>query len=44
MENQMINLIGKEVIVRADKAGVFFGTLIAKDGSEVELKNDSTKL
>ncbi len=39
----MSNLLGKEVIVRADKAGVFFGTLIAKDGSEVELK-DARKL
>ena len=36
MENKMI---GQKVIVRADRAGVFFGTLIQKDGSEVELKN-----
>jgi hypothetical protein len=43
MENQMSNLLGKEVIVRADKAGVFFGTLIAKEGSEVKLK-DARKL
>lgn len=36
MENKMI---GQKVIVRADRAGVFFGTLVQKDGSEVELKN-----
>jgi len=35
MENQ----IGKKVIVRADKAGVFFGTLSKKEGTEVQLKN-----
>ncbi len=35
MENQ----IGKKVIVRADKAGVFFGTLSKKKGTEVQLKN-----
>jgi len=35
MENQ----IGKKVIVRADKAGVFFGTLTKKEGSEVQLSN-----
>jgi len=35
MENQ----IGKKVIVRADKAGVFFGTLISKNGLEVQLNN-----
>jgi hypothetical protein len=29
--------IGKKVIVRADKAGVFFGTLIAKNDLEVQL-------
>ena len=34
MENQ----IGKKVIVRADRAGVFFGTLVRKEGSEVQLK------
>lgn len=33
------SLIGKEVIVRADKAGVFFGTLNAKEGDEVQLLN-----
>jgi len=35
----MKNLIGKKVIVRADKAGVFFGTLSQKEGSEVTLTN-----
>ena len=29
--------LGKKVIVRADRAGVFFGTLTEKDGSEVVL-------
>jgi len=35
MENQ----IGKKVIVRADKAGVFFGTLTKKKGLELQLTN-----
>lgn len=35
----MKNLIGKKVIVRADRAGVFYGTLTEKDGSEVTLTN-----
>lgn len=35
MENQ----IGKKVIVRADKAGVLFGTLTKKEGLEVQLTN-----
>lgn len=30
---------GKKVIIRADRAGVFFGTLKNKDGSEVTLTN-----
>ena len=30
---------GKKVIVRADRAGVFFGTLVKKEGSEVQLKD-----
>lgn len=30
-------MVGKKVIVRADEAGVFFGTLESKDGSEVKL-------
>lgn len=29
----------KKVIVRADRAGVFFGTLIEKNGREVKLVN-----
>lgn len=35
----MKNLIGKKVIVRSDRAGVFFGTLSAKEGNEVQLTN-----
>ncbi len=31
--------LGKKVIVRADRAGVFFGTLTEKEGSEVTLTN-----
>lgn len=30
-------MLGKKVIIRADKAGVFFGTLKEKNGSEVVL-------
>ena len=37
------NLIGRKVIIRADRAGVFFGTLVAKNdtpaGVEVEMKD-----
>lgn len=37
------NLIGRKVIIRADRAGVFFGTLLAKNdtpaGVEVEMKD-----
>lgn len=32
-------LIGKRVIVRCSRAGVFYGTLSEKEGQEVELKN-----
>lgn len=32
-------LIGKRVIVRCDRAGVFFGELVARKGQEVELKD-----
>ena len=32
-------MIGKKVIVRTNSAGVHFGTLAAKDGKEVVLKN-----
>lgn len=31
--------IGKKVIIRAQGAGVFFGTLVERDGQEVELKD-----
>ena len=33
------NYIGRKVIIRADRAGVFYGTLAAKEGTEVELKD-----
>lgn len=33
------NFIGKKVIVRGDRSGVFFGTLAEKDGKEVRLTN-----
>ena len=43
----IMELIGKKVIIRADRAGVFFGTLTAKTdtpaGVEVELR-DSRRL
>ena len=35
----MEEYINQKVIVRADRAGVFFGTLIRKEGNEVELKD-----
>lgn len=35
----MKKYINEKVIIRADSAGVFYGTLIEKDGTEVELKN-----
>ena len=35
----MKNQIGKKVIVRADRAGVFYGTLTAKKKDEVQLEN-----
>lgn len=31
--------LNKKVIVRADRAGVFFGTIESKEGSEVTLHN-----
>ena len=31
--------LNKKVIIRADRAGVFYGTIIRKDGGEVELKD-----
>ena len=39
----MKEFIGKQVIVRADRAGVFFGTLSSVNGSEVIL-NDARKI
>lgn len=33
------NFIGKRVIIRGDRSGVFFGTLVAKEGTEVKLEN-----
>lgn len=38
-EIKMEKLIGKKVIVRGDRSGVFFGTLVRKEGREVELTN-----
>ena len=35
----MKKMMNKKVIVRGDRSGVFFGTLVAKDGREVELEN-----
>ena len=35
MGNEMMN---KKVIVRGDRSGVFFGTLVGKDGGEVKLE------
>ena len=35
----MEGFMNKKVIVRGDRSGVFFGTLVGKDGSEVVLKN-----
>lgn len=31
--------LNKKVIIRTDRAGVFYGTIIRKDGDEVELKD-----
>lgn len=33
------NFMNKKVIVRGDRSGVFFGTLVAKEGKEVKLEN-----
>lgn len=35
----MKKFMNKKVIVRGDRSGVFFGTLVEKDGSEITLKN-----
>lgn len=32
------NFFNKKVIVRGDRSGVFFGTLVSKDGREVKLE------
>lgn len=39
MKTKKSSLIGEYVIVRSHLAGVFFGTLTAKNGQELELKN-----
>lgn len=33
------NFIYKKVIVRGNRSGVFFGTLVEKEGTEVKLQN-----
>lgn len=35
----MTDYTGKKCIIRADRAGVFFGEVVSREGSEVELKN-----
>ena len=35
----MEGFMNKKVIVRGDRSGVFFGMLVEKNGSEVELKD-----
>ena len=35
----MKNYIGQKVIIRSDKAGVFYGVLTEKEGSEVTLSD-----
>ena len=35
----MGDFLNKKVIVRGDRSGVFYGTLVAKDGREVKLTN-----
>ena len=34
------NTLNKKVIIRGDKSGVFFGTLVAKEGTEVKLDGE----
>ena len=34
-----VNMTGKKVIIRADRAGVFFGTLKEQNGSEVTMED-----
>lgn len=33
------NFLNRKVIIRGDRSGVFFGTLVAKEGKEVKLEN-----
>lgn len=33
------NMIGKKVIARGDRSGVFYGTLAEQEGQEVRLTN-----
>lgn len=33
------DFMNKKVIIRGDRSGVFFGTLVAKEGQEVKLEN-----
>ena len=35
----MENFKGKRVIVRSPQAGVFYGTMVERDGTDVELKD-----
>ena len=35
----MKTFIGQKVIIRSDRAGVFYGTLAEKEGTEVRLEN-----
>ena len=35
----MMYIINKKVIVRGDRSGVFFGTLVERNGREVTLEN-----
>ena len=35
----MKKFIGKKVIIRGDRSGVFFGTLAEKEGQEVRMEN-----
>lgn len=39
IEREENKMIGKKVIIRADRAGVFYGTLAEKNGSEVTMTN-----
>lgn len=39
MSKLTYNMIGKKVIARGDRSGVFYGTLAEQDGQEVRLTN-----